>query len=83
MMNVLTGLGYGIIGLAIMIGIGMVVLITLGNIVGGSANTTIQSIVGYLGTGSGGLASFIPLVIIIVIGLLFLGMFMGKKGKQY
>lgn len=83
MINVLTSLGYGIIGLAVMIGIGMVVLATLGNTIGGTPNTTINTIIGYLGTGSGGLASFIPLVIIIVIGLLFLGMFMGKKGKSY
>jgi hypothetical protein len=83
MMQILSGLGYGIIGLAIMIGVGLVVLNTFGNSVGGTANTTIQTIMGYLGTSSGGLASFIPLVIIIVIGLLFLGMFMNKKGQKY
>ena len=117
-MNVLTGLGYGIITLAIVIGLGIVILAALQGTVAtcatgyawspgnsttvccnvtassctgasnssattGTASTTLGTMYGYLGTGSGGLASFIPLVIVIVIGLLFLGMFMGKKGKSY
>ncbi len=83
MINALTGLGYSIIGLAVIIGIGIVVLVSLGNTVGGTANTTINTIVGYLGTGSGGLASWIPVVIVLVIGMLFLGAFMTKKGSKY
>jgi hypothetical protein len=83
MISALTGLGYSIIGLAVIIGIGIVVLVSLGNTVGGTANTTIQTIVGYLGTGSGGLASWIPVVIVLVIGMLFLGAFMTKKGANY
>lgn len=83
MIDALQGLGFGIIGLAIMIGIGMVVLVQLGNTVGGTANTTINTIVGYLGTGSGGLASWIPVIIVLVIGMLFLGAFLAKKGAKY
>ena len=83
MINALTGLGYGIIGLAVMIGVGMVILAALGNSVGGTANTTVQTIIGYLGTSSGGLASWIPVVIVLVIGMLFLGAFLSKKGKSY
>jgi hypothetical protein len=83
MINALTGLGYGIIGLAIMIGIGLVILAQLGGTVGGTAQTTITTISGYLGTGSGGLASWIPVVIVLVIGLLFLGAFISKKGAKY
>jgi hypothetical protein len=79
--DALQGLGYGIIGLAVMIGIGTVVLIQLGNTVGGTANTTVNTIAGYLGTSSGGLASWIPVIIVLVIGMLFLGAFMGKKGR--
>jgi hypothetical protein len=82
MIQVLTGLGYGIIGLAVMIGIGIVLLVTMGNTIGGTGNTTIQTIVGYLGTSNGGLASWIPLVIIFVIGMVFLGAFMTRKGKM-
>lgn len=77
----LNALGYGIIGLAVMIGIGMVVLAQLGNTVGGTANTTIVTIIGYLGTSSGGLASWIPVIIVLVIGMLFLGAFMVRKGR--
>ena len=83
MINALTGLGYGIIGLAIMIGIGLVILSQLGNTVGGTPNTTIHTIADYLGTGSGGLASWIPVVIVLVIGLMFLGAFLSRKGSKY
>jgi hypothetical protein len=121
MIQVLSGLGYGVIAFAILIAIGIVVLGTFGSTVascptgytynanatgyvmgtntccnstasactGGNATTAstatqqLNTINGYLGTGSGGLASFVPLVIIIVIGLLFLGMFMNKKGQKY
>ena len=84
MINALTGLGYGIIGLALMIGIGLVILGTLGtNVASVSpvANTTIVSIMGYLGTSNGGLASWIPVIIVLVIGMLFLGAFLSKKGQ--
>jgi len=82
MINALTGMGYSIIGLAVIIGIGIVILTTLGNNVGGSANTTIQTIVGYLGTSNGGLASWVPIVIVLVIGMLFLGAFLSRKGTM-
>jgi len=82
MINVLTSLGFGIIGLAVMIGIGIVLLSTMGNTIGGTGNDTIVSVMGYLGTSNGGLASWIPLVIIFVIGMTFLGAFMVKKGKE-
>ena len=61
----------------------MVVLAALGNAVGGTANTTINTIIGYLGTGSGGLASWIPVIIVLVIGMMFLGAFLTKKGSSY
>jgi multisubunit Na+/H+ antiporter MnhB subunit len=75
-------MGYAIIGLAVMIGIGLVILTTLGNNVGGTANTTIQTVAGYLGTSNGGLASWVPIIIVLVIGMLFLGAFLGKKGAK-
>lgn len=78
----MTGLGWGIITLGVMIGIGIVLLTTMGNNVGGTANTTIQSIAGYLGTSNGGLASWIPLIIVLVIGMFFLGAFMVKRGRN-
>ena len=77
------GLGYGIIGLAIMIGIGIYLLTTMGNTLGaGTANNTIQTVAGYLGTTNGGLASWIPLIIILVVGMFFLGAFMVRKGTN-
>lgn len=81
----LTGLGYGIIGFAILVGIGIVILATLGNNVASSsqtANSTIQTIVTYLGTTNGGLASWIPIIIVMIIGLLFLGWFISKRGVK-
>lgn len=82
MISALTEMGYGIIGLAIMIGIGTVILTQLGNSVGGTANTTLTTIINYLGTSAGGLGSWIPVVIVLVIGLIFLGAFLGRKGRK-
>jgi hypothetical protein len=85
MIEILTGLGYSIIGLAVMIGIGIVILATLGTNVAtqsATANSTIQTIAGYLGTSSGGLASWIPIIIVLVIGMAFLGVFMVRRGRK-
>ena len=85
MIDTLTGLGYGIIGLAVMIGIGITILVTLGNNVAStsaSANTTIQTLSGYLGTSSGGLGSWVPIIIVLVIGMMFLGYFISRKGTK-
>jgi hypothetical protein len=85
MIEVLTGLGYGIIAFAVMVGIGIVILATLGNNVASqsaTANTTINTIVGYLGTSNGGLASWLPIIIVMVVGLFFLGAFLTKKGSK-
>lgn len=85
MIEALTGMGYAIIGLAIMIGIGIVILTTLGANIAStspSANATVQTLAGYLGTSSGGLGSWVPIIIVLVIGMLFLGYFMGKKGVR-
>jgi hypothetical protein len=121
MINALTGLGYGIIGFAVLIGIGIVILGSLGTAVAGCAtgfsyqtngtklyttglccnNTADVCIAGhtnesanpstatqnlntinntYLGTN---LVSWIPVIIVLVIGMLFLGAFLTKKGKKY
>lgn len=48
----------------------------------GSGFTTITAISTYLGTGSNGLASWIPIIIVLVIGMMFLGYFMNKKTKN-
>ena len=79
MFDNLSGLGYGIVTFAIIIGVGTVVLTKFGDSVGGTANTTVQ----YLNTqlGSTGLAGWTPAIIALVIGMLFLGMFMANKGK--
>lgn len=123
MINILTGLGYGIVGLAIIIGLGIVITGTLASNVAScptgfsyqtngtavyttelccnetsydcavgaaganwsypsTATRTVNTMTGYLGTGSGGLASWIPLVIIFLVGMVFLGAFMARKGKQ-
>ena len=82
MMQNLTGIAYGLVVFAILVGVGLVVLYNFGNSVGGTTNTTINTLAGYLGTGSGGLVTWVPAIIALVIGVLFIGMFMGKK-KQY
>ena len=75
----LTALGYGIVTFAIVIGVGTVVLQKFGNTVT-EANETVQ----YLSTqlGSTGLAGWTPAIIALVIGMLFLGAFMARKGGR-
>jgi hypothetical protein len=120
MIQLLTGLGYGIIAFAVLIGIGIIILDVFGSNVAncntgftyqtngtasysthlccnntastctGTANSTnpsvasqnMNTVTGYLGTGSGGLASWIPIIIVMMVGLAFLGYFMTKKGAK-
>ena len=75
--DTLTGLGYGIITFAIVIGIGLVVLSKFGTAVGaGEANDSIDYMMGQIG--EDGLASWTPAIIALVVGMLFLGMFLAK-----
>ena len=79
-MDSLSALGYGIVAFAIIIGVGTVVLTKFGDAVGGEANTTVH----YLNTqlGESGLSGWVPAIIALVIGMLFLGMFLSKKGTR-
>jgi len=77
-MNQITGLGYGIVVFALVIGVGSIVLFNFGNAAGGTANTTVQYLLGQLG--QSGLAGWTPAIIAISVGLLFLGAFMVGKG---
>jgi hypothetical protein len=78
----LTNLGYAIIVFAILIGVGSIVLYNFGNAVGGTANTNVQYMLTNLGSSGGGLASWTPAIIALSIGLLFLGAFLGNKGRR-
>jgi len=77
MMDVLQGIAYGIVGFAVLVVVGIVIISKLGDATGGEANTSAQ----YLGTqlGSSGLAGWIPAVIAVAIGALFLSYFMSKE----
>ena len=78
----LQALGWGLVGFAIVIGIGSVVLDKFGNAVGGTANTTIQYLLTQLG--SSGLAGWTPAIIAISVGMLIMGAFMiGRGGRRY
>ena len=81
MFDNLVGLGYGLVSFAIVIGVGSIVLTKFGDAVGGTANTTVQ----YLNTqlGTSGLAGWAPAIIAFVVGMLFLGAFLVKKGRNY
>lgn len=81
MVNNLTAIAFGIVGLVILVGIGLTVLDKLGNNVGGTANTSIQY--GITQLGSTGLLSWLPAVIALLIGVFFLAYFAGGKGKSY
>ena len=73
----ITALGYGIITFAIVIGVGLVVLSKFGTAVGaGEANDSIDYMMGQIG--EDGLAGWTPAIIALVVGMLFLGMFLAK-----
>jgi len=80
MFDNLSSLGYGIITFAIIIGVGVIVLQKFGNAVGGDANTTVS----YLNTqlGTSGLAGWTPAIIALSVGMLFLGVFLSRKGRK-
>ena len=77
MMDVLQGIGYGIVALAVLVVVGLVVLDKLGDATGGDANTTAVYLAGQLG--SDGLSGWVPAIIAVAIGALFLSYFMGRK----
>ena len=80
MMNALISLGLGIVIFALIVGVGSVVLQNFGNATGGVANTTVVTIQGYL---TSNLITWIPAIIALGVGLLFIGALMGKKGGSY
>lgn len=53
---------------------------------GGSAvntpGTSVYTLSGYLGTGSGGLATWVPIIIVLTIGMVFLSVFLGNQKKK-
>ena len=77
MMDVLQGIGYGIVAFAILVVVGIVVLEKLGTATGGDANTTAVYLKGQLG--SSGLSGWIPAIIAVAVGALFLSYFMRRK----
>jgi len=78
MVQILTGLALGIVIFAVTIGVGLVVLGKFGDAVGGTANTTIQTLMGDT-NGLGALVTWVGAIIALVVGLVFIGMLMGKK----
>jgi predicted anti-sigma-YlaC factor YlaD len=81
MFDNLSGLGYGLVSFAIILGVGSIILYNFGNAVGGTANTTVQYLLTQLGTT--GLAGWTPAIIAFSVGMLFLGAFFVKKGRNY
>ena len=79
MVNQLVAIGFGIITLAIVVGIGLTVLNKLGDATGGTANTSIQYAMTQIG--STGLLSWLPAIIALLVGIFFLMYFMGGKKK--
>ena len=80
MMNALIALGLGIVIFALIVGVGVVVLQNFGNATGGTANTTVNTLIGYLSTN---LVTWVPAIIALGVGLLFIGALMGAKGSKY
>jgi len=104
MMDVLQGIGYGIVALAILVVVGLVVLSKLGDATASCATDYTYNITArvcqnstggddtdptgsawvnqeYLSTqlGSTGLSGWVPAIIAVAVGALFLSYFMGKR----
>jgi hypothetical protein len=104
MMDVLQGIGYGIVAFAILIVVGLVVITKLGDATAECATDYTYDIAtrkclnatdgdptdptngawttgGYISTqlGSTGLSGWIPAIIAVAVGALFLSYFMGKR----
>ena len=73
MFNQISGLAYGLVIFAVIIGVGSVILSNFGNSTGGTSNTNVQYLLTQLG--SGGLAGWAPAIIAVSVGVLFLGAF--------
>jgi hypothetical protein len=79
MISQLQGIAFGIVGLVVLVGIGLVVLGKLSDSVGaGAANASIQY--GMTQIGSTGLLSWLPAIIALLVGVFFLAYFAGKSG---
>ena len=78
--GVLVGLGTAIVAVAVIAIVGIVVILHLGSSQGaGTANTTAVTAAGYLGTGTGGLVTYIPIFIALAVLGVFLSFFGGSK----
>jgi len=80
MFNDLTGLGYGLVVFAVIIGVGSVILYNFGDATGGTANTNTTYLLGQLG--ENGLAGWTPAIIAVSVGVLFLGAFMIRGTRR-
>ena len=109
MMDVLQGIGYGIVALAILVVVGLTVIDKLGdttaacgtgslegtvtydaatNLCGNTTDTEAATGTAFDGTtylatqlGSSGLSGWVPAIIAVAIGALFLSYFMGRKRR--
>jgi len=83
MIGNLVGLAIGIVVLGVIATIGVVVVSQLGNAQGaGLANNSAQYAAGYLGsTTSGGLLTWLPVIIPAIIGISIIGYFMSLNMK--
>jgi len=71
-MGTLVTAGIGIVVLAVVAVLGITMLTNMGNSIGGVANTSAVYAAGYIGSSSGGLLTYLPVIIpaIAVIGIL-------------
>lgn len=78
MTQAVVGIAFGIVTLALLVGVGSVVLTKFGNSAGpGAANDSVVYLIGQLG--SSGLAGWVPAIIALAIGVMFISYFAGRK----
>jgi len=81
----LVGMAVGIVVLTVVAVLGITMLTQMGNSIGGTANTSAVYAAGYIGsTTSGGLLTYLPVIIpaVVIIGILGLLFGLWKFGGQ-
>ena len=82
MMQALIALAWGVGTFAIIVGMVSIILDKFGNSVGGTSNTTVQYLLGQLGSTGGGLSTYAPIIIVVGIAMVIFAAF-GGGGKKY
>jgi len=79
--NVLATAAIALVIFGVVVVVGTVITQTLGNNIGGTANTTAQYIATAFGSTGGGLASWTIIIVTVIVGSILIGLISGAFGR--